>query len=101
LDTYFVPCLPGNNSETFRVYEALECGCIPLYVKQTDKDLHADYLMNEIGIMPSSSWEEAAKLMGHLLSNLPLLENYRTMILNRWINLKTKLGASIRQVLKV
>ena len=101
LDTYFVPCLPGNNTETFRVYEALECGCIPLYVKQGDKDTHADYLMNEIGIMPSSSWEEATKLMEHLLKNLSLLENYRTMILNRWVGLKKKLGASIQQVLGV
>lgn len=99
LDTYFVPCLPGNNSETFRVYEALECGCIPLYVKQSDKDLHAEYLMNEIGLMPSSSWEEATKLMEHLLGNLPLLENYRTMILNRWIQLKKKLGDSITKAL--
>jgi hypothetical protein len=93
--------LPGNNTETFRVYEALECGCIPLYVKQGDKDMHADYLMNEIGIMPSSSWEEATKLMEHLLKNLSLLENYRTMILNRWVGLKKKLGASIQQVLGV
>jgi len=99
LDTYFVPCLPGNNTETFRVYEALECGCIPLYVKQGDKDMHADYLMNEIGIMPSSSWEEATKLMEHLLKNLSLLENYRTMILNRWVGLKKKLGDSIAQSL--
>jgi GR25 family glycosyltransferase involved in LPS biosynthesis len=99
LDTYFVPCLPGNNNETFRVYEALECGCIPLYVKQGENDLHAELLMNQLGIMPSSSWEEAVKLMQHLLSNLPLLENYRTMILNRWISLKKKLGESIRQVL--
>jgi GR25 family glycosyltransferase involved in LPS biosynthesis len=99
LDTYFVPCLPGNNNETFRVYEALECGCIPLYVKQSERDLHAEYLMNEIGIMPSSSWDEAVKLMEHLLSNLPLLENYRTMILNRWIALKKKLGESITRVL--
>ena len=99
LDTYFVPCLPGNNNETFRVFEALECGCIPLYVKQDEKDLHAEFLMNQIGIMPSSNWDEAVKLMQHLLSNLPLLENYRTMILNRWILLKKKLGESIRQIL--
>ena len=96
LDTYFVPCLPGNNNETFRVYEALECGCIPLYVRQGDQDLHSEFLMNELGIMPSSNWEEAVKLMEHLLSNLPLLENYRTMILNRWVGLKQKLASSIK-----
>ena len=101
LDSYFVPCLPGNNNETFRVYEALECGCIPLYVKQSDQDLHAEFLMNEIGIMPSSSWDEATKLMEHLLQNIGLLENYRTMILNRWVGLKKKVGESITKVLGV
>jgi hypothetical protein len=32
-DTVFVPCPAGNNPETFRHYEALELGCIPLIVK--------------------------------------------------------------------
>jgi hypothetical protein len=99
LDTYFVPCMSGNNNETFRVYEALECGCIPLYVKQGDTDFHAEYLMNEIGLMPSSNWEEATKLMEHLLQNISLLENYRNMILNRWITLKQKLNNDIRSIL--
>ena len=99
LDTYFVPCLPGNNNETFRVYEALECGCIPLYVKQGEQDLHAEFLMNEIGLMPSSNWDEACKLMEHLLANISLLENYRTMILNRWVGLKRKLNESIQKKL--
>jgi GR25 family glycosyltransferase involved in LPS biosynthesis len=99
LDTYFVPCLPGNNNETFRVYEALECGCIPLYVRQDDQDLHSEKLMNEIGIMPSSNWEEAVKLMEHLLANIPLLENYRAMILNRWVGLKRKLASDIQAML--
>jgi GR25 family glycosyltransferase involved in LPS biosynthesis len=99
LDTYFVPCMPGNNDETFRVYEALECGCIPLYVRQGEKDSHSDFLMNEIGLMPSSNWEEAVKLMEHLLQNLPLLENYRAMILNRWTALKRKLHTDIGIVL--
>lgn len=100
LDTYFVPCMPGNNNETFRVYEALECGCIPLYVKQSDEDKHANSLMNDIGIMPSSSWEEAVKLMEHLLQNLPLLENYRTMILNRWVGFKRKLAGDVSALLE-
>jgi GR25 family glycosyltransferase involved in LPS biosynthesis len=99
LDTYFVPCMPGNNNETFRVYEALECGCIPLYVKQGDQDRHADFLMDELGIMPSSNWEEASKLMNHLLQNISLLENYRTMILNRWVALKRKLTSEISTLL--
>lgn len=33
-NTYIVPCLIGNCSiDTFRLYEALECGCIPIVLK--------------------------------------------------------------------
>jgi hypothetical protein len=55
--------------------------------------------MNEIGLMPSSNWEEAVKLMEHLLQNIPLLENYRAMILNRWTALKRKLTTDLGIVL--
>lgn len=99
LDTYFVPCPTGNNSETFRIYEALECGCIPLYVKNGDNDALATRLMNEIGILPSSNWSEAAALADHLLQNIQLLENYRTVILNRWVIYKKKLAEDVKKTL--
>jgi GR25 family glycosyltransferase involved in LPS biosynthesis len=101
LDTYFVPCVIGNNNETFRIYEALECGAVPLYVKQNEDDRLADWLFEEIGLMPSSSWDEAVKLIQHMLNDLPLLESYRTMILNRWIVFKKKLGDQIKELLKI
>ena len=97
LDTYFVPCPTGNNSETFRIYEALECGCIPLYVKNGENDTLAARLMNEIGILPSSNWSEAAALADHLLQNIQLLENYRTVILNRWVIYKKKLAEDVKK----
>jgi hypothetical protein len=101
LDTYFVPCPAGNNNETFRLYEALECGCLPLYVKKDENDTYANYLVDELGLLPASSWEEARKLTQHLLENIQLLENYRTMILNRWISLKKKLHTDICKLLAV
>ena len=99
LDSYFVPCPVGNNSETFRIYEALECGCIPLYVKNGENDTLAARLMNEIGILPSSNWSEAAALTDHLLQNIQLLENYRTVILNRWVIYKKKLAGDVKKTL--
>ena len=99
LDSYFVPCPVGNNSETYRIYEALECGCIPLYVKNGENDALAARLMNEIGILPSSNWSEAAALTDHLLQNIQLLENYRTVILNRWVIYKKKLAGDVKKTL--
>lgn len=34
-NTVFAPCPSGNNPETFRHYEALEMGCIPLFINWT------------------------------------------------------------------
>jgi hypothetical protein len=40
LETIFAPCPGGNNPETFRHYEALEAGAIPLLIKikRSDRD---------------------------------------------------------------
>ena len=55
--------------------------------------------MNEIGILPSSNWSEAAALTEHLLQNIQLLENYRTVILNRWVIYKKKLAGDVKKTL--
>jgi GR25 family glycosyltransferase involved in LPS biosynthesis len=101
LDSYFVPCPTGNNAETFRIYEALECGCVPLYVKNGENDPLATRLMEEIGVLPSSSWSEAAALAEHLLQNIQLLENYRTVVLNRWLAYKKRVAESIKTMVGV
>lgn len=44
-DTVFAPCPGGNNIETFRHYEALELGAIPLFVKPSaEYDFTSDWL---------------------------------------------------------
>jgi hypothetical protein len=40
----FIPILPGSNLETFRLYEALEFGAIPLYIRQNGDDLYFAFL---------------------------------------------------------
>jgi GR25 family glycosyltransferase involved in LPS biosynthesis len=99
LDSYFVPCPIGNNAETFRIYEALECGCIPLYVKNGDNDLLSKRLMEEIGVLPSANWSEAASLAEHLLENIQMLENYRTVVLNRWLAYKKRVAENVKTML--
>lgn len=47
LDTIFMPCPAGSAVETFRLYEALELGAIPLLVKQKNKNL--DFLSTWTG----------------------------------------------------
>ncbi len=97
LDSIFVPCPPGNNLETYRLYEALECGCIPLYVKTPGDELYVEWLQNEIGLLPVSSWTEAAALMQHFLKEKEVMEGYRNTLLLRWKMWKERLGTSIKK----
>jgi hypothetical protein len=93
----FVPCPPGNNVETFRLYEALECGCIPLYVKSGSDEAYVEWLQNEIGLLPVSSWHEAAGLIQHFLREKEIMEGYRNTLLIRWKMWKGKLGGQVRK----
>ena len=98
LDSMFVPCPQGNNPETFRLYEALECGCIPLYVKSNEDDTYIEWIQNEIGLLPVSSWDEARNLIQHFSSEKELMESYRNQLLIRWKTWKERLGIQVRSV---
>ena len=100
LDTIFVPCPSGNNAETFRLYEALECGCIPLYVKEdgNNDEEYIQTLNKELGLIPLNNWKDAFVLMVHFLKEKELMENYRNMLLSRWKAWKERLGASVRKI---
>ena len=97
LDSIFVPCPAGNNLETFRLYEALECGCIPLYIKTPGDDLYVEWLQNEIGLLPISGWAEAAELVKHFLKEKEIMESYRNQLLIRWKTWKGKLGLLLKR----
>lgn len=98
LDSIFVPCPQGNNTETYRLYEALECGCVPLYVKASGDEAYVEWLQNEIGLLPVSSWAEAAALLQHFMKEKEVLEGYRNTVLIRWKMWKERLGVSIRKM---
>lgn len=97
LDSVFVPCPPGNNPETFRLYEALECGAIPLYVKSQGDDTYIEWLQNELGLLPVSNWEEAKHLVQHLYKEKEIMESYRNQLLVRWKTWKERLGIQVRK----
>ena len=97
LDTIFVPCPDGMNPETFRFYEALECGCIPLIVRTPANAVWVDWVCENIQILPLSSWAEAAKLVEHLMREKQMLEAYRGKILMSWINWRQKLQEEMKE----
>lgn len=89
-NTVFAPCPEGNNVETYRLYEALECGCIPVFTKLPEvlKD-------SMIPFIKTTTWEEVVDLIQHFTKN-PLQRNeYRNTILSSWNTYKDRLKLSI------
>jgi hypothetical protein len=68
LDSVFLPCPMGNVvAETWRLYEALEFGCIPI----VEKRLFIDYYRGLLGAEPFlrvGKWREAGPLMRELVA---------------------------------
>jgi alpha(1,3/1,4) fucosyltransferase len=91
LDTVFVPCPDGVNPETFRFYEALECGCIPLLVRTEQNAPWVDWVAENTQILPLKSWADAAELMTHLLKEKTMLESYRNRVLASWMQWRKNL----------
>ena len=101
LDTIFVPCPDGMNPETFRFYEALECGCIPIVVRTEANSEWVDWVAENLQMFPLHSWSEASKFMEGLISNKTMLESYRTRVLIAWIQWRATIKDDVRKFLEV
>ena len=91
LNSKFVPCPPGQNVETYRFYEALACGCIPIFVDIPENAIWLQLLNNEIPFLKLPSWNDAAAIMHHFKENPDQMEKYRMTILIAWANYKKRL----------
>ena len=96
LNSKFVPCPRGQNVETFRFYEALDCGCIPLFIDSPDNEAWLRIFNNEIPFLKLQNWEHAAALLQHFQKNLEQMEQYRTAVLISWAKYKMGLKEKVR-----
>ena len=97
LDSLFIPCLEGNNAETYRFYEALECGCIPIVVESE----FTTYISKYIPLLALKNWSEASSFISQLLENKEILETYRSNILNAYSIMKETIYNEVRTRLKL
>ena len=90
LTTIFAPCPRGFwNLDSFRVYEALECGCIPIVEKYP-----VDYFGKFFGAHPFlvvESWDQAPQLINDLLADPVALEQRRRACYSWWCSYKENL----------
>ena len=94
-DSAFVPCPIGwLNQETYRLYEALEAGAIPI----TETHGTFSYHTRLLGPHPFpmiQSWAEAPALLHRLQSDQPALEALRTECTNFWQALRRRLPGQV------
>ncbi len=99
LDSVFVPCPRGNwNLDSFRVYETLECGSIPIVEKGP-----LDYFTLFLGPNPFItvvSWDEAPPIIEALLADPARLEAKRKECYDWWLNYKKTLQQEVATLIK-
>ncbi len=98
-NTYCVPCPVGNNRETFRFYEALEAGCIPIVVKEEGMEKLLEWWSPYIKVLPCEDWNHAAQLIFTLKEKPEVYEQYRAQLLDGWIRMKTSVKDMFHKVL--
>ncbi len=99
LQTLFVPCPMGfTNLDSFRLYEALECGCLPI-VEKTPSDYFAN-LLGKYPFISVNSWEEAPGRIEDLLANPECLEQIRKDCYEWWMNYKSSLKKQIARIVE-
>ena len=85
LNSKFVPVPRGNHFETFRLYEALEHGVVPLYVRTEGDDEFWTWLTSHVSLLELKDWSEAVHVMELFLSNDNRYELlYRESLLKQW-----------------
>lgn len=90
LDTIFIPSPIGfSNLDSFRLYEALECGSIPI-VEKKPYDYFGDYF-GDHPFLTVDSWDEAPAMMNELLSDPEQLEQRRLKCYQWWLDYKAQI----------
>jgi len=98
LNSWCVACPTGHNGETFRFYEALEAGAVPIVVREGNEDF-LKFVTSYFQIMVANSWEHAAQLIYTLKQQPEVYEKYRNGILAGWESMKRKAKEDVRTLL--
>jgi hypothetical protein len=84
LKSQFVPVPRGNNMETFRLYEALDHGAIPLYVRTEGDEVYWYWMRGHLSLLELTSWDQVPKVLEFFKKFPDQGEKYRTGLLEQW-----------------
>ena len=99
LNSWCIPCPSGHNGETFRFYEALEAGAVPIVVREGNESF-LKFVASHFQIMVANNWEHAAQLVYTLKQQPEVYEKYRNGVLAGWEGMKAKSKENIRNLLQ-
>ncbi len=103
--TKFVPCLRGARAlESFRFYEAVEHGAIPVYVPaeshQCADEMRATHGA-DVPFLAIPAWSEAPNILPKLAANAEVMEAHRRRVLEWWEAKKAAVRQSIKAALAI
>ena len=100
-DTRFVPCPKGQNYETYRLYEALEAGCIPICIGDANNE-HECYnkLIGDNAILISKDWSSVKSMIQQISNNLEALNQIQENLTKYWMTHKVNITAHILAALE-
>jgi hypothetical protein len=92
LKSQCVPIPRGNHVETFRLYEALEHGAVPLYVRTADRsdEVYWPWLRSHLHLMEIGSWDKVPAILELFRKYPEKAEQYRTGLLDQWTQWKAE-----------
>jgi hypothetical protein len=94
----FIPCFRGSRAlESYRLYEALEHGAIPIYVP-SESSGSKDELTELFGKHPFlgfPSWTAAAEMLPKLAQNAVVMEKHRATLQAWWKEKKEEMRRSV------
>lgn len=100
-ESVFAPCPAGNSPETIRLYDALECGCIPVLLNH--EFLRSPNALAEFGFPPFiflSSWEEFPQLLEKMKVKIAKhpeeIQKMQHACINWWLNYKINIALKIK-----
>ena len=98
-DSKFCPILRGNNIETFRLYEALEVGTIPIYVRQEGDELFWNKISSKLGLLELENWTQATNVIQIFLNNPDEGEKYQIKLCEAWTKWKSEIKSACQALL--
>lgn len=97
----FVPCFRGSAAlESFRLYEAIEHGAIPIYVPSESHNCADEYkeLFGANPLLGFPSWEKAAEMLPLLAKQPAVMEKHRAQLKQWWADKKAELQSKLKSI---